>query len=442
MFTPGKSIAAAALAVLSLLAVAARADWVAGTPVPITVPNYSFESGNETTIDDSWYTDAMINGGSDSNNRLTDWVIECATYRFAGRLNPGDSFYSGTTDSTNPPPNLPSPADGTQCAFMHWGSGTSPGASQITSFQDLTTIEADCDYVATVAIGTPYISSLPQPVSIANADIEIIRSDTGNYVVYSPQGPGPDTTGHSDGVWEERSVTLTKEKIAQDNLVGVGLKIRLWAKNQYYMTQTYQEKKQVNFDNVRLEKIPYVQGPDLTIKKFFDCNLDNTKNGEDIDLSGWQFNVSNTGHGGSYDQNFTTDVNGEINITGLDAGDYDITETVKGTGWVLAGANPRTVSVSGATEVNFGNQLPGDANQDEKVNLADFTLLKAHFGEDPAGWTYGNFNTDTTVNLADFTILKANFGLGAPSAGGVPEPATMALLALGAAALLRRRPRA
>jgi len=181
---------------------------------------------------------------------------------------------------------------------------------------------------------------------------------------------------------------------------------------------------------------------DLTIKKFFDCNLDDTKNGEDIYLSGWQFNVSNVAHGGSYDQNHTTDVNGEINLTALDPGNYDITETPKGTGWVLSGANPKTITVAmGNNVVGFGNNLPGDANQDEKVNLADFTLLKANFGTDPAGWTAGNFNTDTTVNLADFTILKANFGLGAPSAGGVPEPASAVLLVVGALAVFRRRQR-
>jgi len=178
----------------------------------------------------------------------------------------------------------------------------------------------------------------------------------------------------------------------------------------------------------------------LTVKKFFDCNLDNVKNGEDIDLAGWQFNVSNVAHGGSYNQNHTTDANGEIVLLNVAPGDYDITETIKGTGWVLAAANPRTVTVAmGNNVVDFGNQLPGDANQDEKVNLADFTLLKAHFGEDPAGWTFGNFNTDTTVNLSDFTILKAHFGEGAPSAGGVPEPASAMLILVGALAVLRRR---
>jgi len=195
-------------------------------------------------------------------------------------------------------------------------------------------------------------------------------------------------------------------------------------------------------DWINFYGIPVTTTADLTVKKFFDCDLDNTKNGEDIDLSGWQFTVSNLAYGGTYNQVHTTDANGEINLTGLDKTQYDITETVKGTGWVLADANPRTIDLTGNTTVDFGNQLPGDANQDEKVNLADFTILKANFGVDPAGWTAGNFNTDTTVNLADFTILKASFGLGAPSAGGVPEPATMGLLALGAAALLKRRPRA
>jgi len=195
----------------------------------------------------------------------------------------------------------------------------------------------------------------------------------------------------------------------------------------------------LDVDNVRVDYAP--SPADLTIKKFFDCNGDDTYNGEDKYLANWQFNVSNVAHGGSYNQNHTTDANGEINLTGLDPGDYDITETVKGTGWVLSGANPRTIAVSGTTEVGFGNQLPGDANQDEKVNLSDFTILKANFGTGTT-WSVGDFNSDTTVNLSDFTILKANFGLGAPSAGGVPEPTAIALLGIGAAALLKRRPRA
>jgi len=308
-------------------------------------------------------------------------------------------------------------------------------------------VQANSTYTLTVAVGNRNDNVFPGSSSNQRRNCIEFLTD-GALRATKPINPWP-----TDGIWEDWSLSFTtdasgvitsttgSEGLSWNPVTTVGINVLDKALRIRLRGDTYEKQgpQMIEWDNIRLD----VQGPstsnDLTIKKFFDCDLDNTKDGEDIDLSGWQFNVSNTGHGGSYDQNFTTDANGEINITALDAGDYDVTETVKGTGWVLAAANPRTVTVSGATEVLFGNQLPGDANQDEKVNLSDFTILKAHFGEDPAGWTYGNFNTDTTVNLSDFTILKANFGLGAPSAGGVPEPATVAMLALGAAALLRRR---
>jgi len=86
--------------------------------------------------------------------------------------------------------------------------------------------------------------------------------------------------------------------------------------------------------------------------------------------------------------------------------------------------------------------IPGDANLDDIVNLADFTILKAHFGQSPAEWTDGDFNDDNVVNLADFTIQKAHFGESRSTSSAVPEPAT-ALLVFGAfAAVLRRRKRA
>ncbi|MEM6749955.1 MAG: PEP-CTERM sorting domain-containing protein [Planctomycetota bacterium] len=49
----------------------------------------------------------------------------------------------------------------------------------------------------------------------------------------------------------------------------------------------------------------------------------------------------------------------------------------------------------------------------------------------------GDANGDGTVDLLDFDILAQNFGATSPAA--VPEPASLGLLGLGAAALLRRR---
>ncbi|MFW6155458.1 MAG: PEP-CTERM sorting domain-containing protein [Planctomycetota bacterium] len=77
--------------------------------------------------------------------------------------------------------------------------------------------------------------------------------------------------------------------------------------------------------------------------------------------------------------------------------------------------------------------LPGDADLDGDVDLDDFVILKRHFGIGGT-WGEGDFDGDSDVDLDDFVILKNNFGLHT-----VPEPATVTLLAIGAAVLGRRR---
>jgi uncharacterized protein (TIGR03790 family) len=82
--------------------------------------------------------------------------------------------------------------------------------------------------------------------------------------------------------------------------------------------------------------------------------------------------------------------------------------------------------------------LLGDTNLDWKVDLNDLCTMGGKYGSIFNGWKDGDFNGDGTVNTADLTILGQNFGAGG-SSQGVPEPASMALLALGAVAMLRRR---
>jgi hypothetical protein len=76
---------------------------------------------------------------------------------------------------------------------------------------------------------------------------------------------------------------------------------------------------------------------------------------------------------------------------------------------------------------------PGDADLDGDVDLDDFVLLKINFGTGST-WGQGDFDGDGNVDLDDFVILKNNFGTTT-----LPEPTTLALLGIGAAALVRRR---
>ena len=86
---------------------------------------------------------------------------------------------------------------------------------------------------------------------------------------------------------------------------------------------------------------------------------------------------------------------------------------------------------------------PGDGNLDGGVEGADYTVWADHYGQ-AGGWAEGDYNGDGWVDGADFTLWADYFG----ATGGIsfkasgtliPEPATLAMLAAGAAALMRRR---
>lgn len=84
--------------------------------------------------------------------------------------------------------------------------------------------------------------------------------------------------------------------------------------------------------------------------------------------------------------------------------------------------------------------LPGDANLDMSVDLADFNLLAANFGiTDTANWVDGDFNGDGDITLDDFDILGANFGLTYSPPSGVPEPSSLLLLGVAALCVTKRR---
>ncbi len=55
------------------------------------------------------------------------------------------------------------------------------------------------------------------------------------------------------------------------------------------------------------------------------------------------------------------------------------------------------------------NYLPADFNGDQKVNLADFGILRANFNS--PGLTGGDANGDGWVNLLDFAMLRSSIGM-------------------------------
>lgn len=95
-----------------------------------------------------------------------------------------------------------------------------------------------------------------------------------------------------------------------------------------------------------------------------------------------------------------------------------------------------------------GDPLPfGDANLDDVIDTADYTLWAANYSasDDGKTWLEGDFNGDGLVDTADYTMWAANYSTASPAGGmpaEVPEPATMTLLAVGAVALIRRRKQA
>jgi len=63
-------------------------------------------------------------------------------------------------------------------------------------------------------------------------------------------------------------------------------------------------------------------------------------------------------------------------------------------------------------------------------------------GSTDADWLGGDLTFDGDVNYLDYIALKRSMGDSVPGGVGItPEPATLALLALGALAGLRRRRR-
>src|SRR5439155_9450702 len=113
--------------------------------------------------------------------------------------------------------------------------------------------------------------------------------------------------------------------------------------------------------------------------------------------------------------------------------------------------------VFGGQSVASGDQLVmytwgGDANLDGTLNGDDYFQIDSHFNQDGTifGYYNGDFNYDGSINGDDYFIIDSNWNTGssatpfptgsaASGALAVPEPASLALLALSTLLMRRRR---
>ncbi len=92
--------------------------------------------------------------------------------------------------------------------------------------------------------------------------------------------------------------------------------------------------------------------------------------------------------------------------------------------------------------------LPGDFNDDDKVDAADYTTWRDNLGAPTEATLNGNGDGANGVDANDYTRWKDHFGesngagAGGASASGVPEPTTMLLAAIGISGFLVARRRA
>jgi hypothetical protein len=120
-----------------------------------------------------------------------------------------------------------------------------------------------------------------------------------------------------------------------------------------------------------------------------------------------------------YDTGFAGTVTGLINLDGGQPGDSIITNSTD-------------------FSCTF-NYLPGDANRDGTVNLADLNIVLSYYSRTGESWSTGDFDGNGTVNLADLNIVLSYYSrsAGEPQIGqispglgvSVPEPSGLAMLA-------------
>jgi hypothetical protein len=113
----------------------------------------------------------------------------------------------------------------------------------------------------------------------------------------------------------------------------------------------------------------------------------------------------------------TTDEYGRFSMTGIDTGSYEVRVKKATTLQKLLTDD----FVAGSNNLDVGILYEGDANNNNYVNILDFSILASAFGTcegEPDFEPRADFNGDGCITILDFSLLASNFGQ-----GGSQEPA-------------------
>jgi hypothetical protein len=116
----------------------------------------------------------------------------------------------------------------------------------------------------------------------------------------------------------------------------------------------------------------------------------------------------------TYDANTNTATLSYVPSGGvLPDGNYTVTVNAAG----VTDAAGNALAANHATDFFF---LMADADHNGVVNLNDFNILAANFGQSPRDFTQGDFDYSGNVNLSDFNILAGRFGTALVPATSAP----------------------
>ncbi len=118
----------------------------------------------------------------------------------------------------------------------------------------------------------------------------------------------------------------------------------------------------------------------------------------------------------------TSDASGDFSVGGVEPGTYEV--AVKQANHLQV---VQTVTLTpGANSVAFGELPAGDANNDNRVELLDFSILANGFDQeagDPGYDGRADFNGDEAVDLLDFSLLAGRFDQVGQTPSGVTAAA-------------------